>query len=74
LADVQIGVATASTPTGPFKDALGKPLIKTAEFGGQSIDPYAFIDDDGRAYLYFGEHLRLYFNADGSIVPVVPTQ
>lgn len=53
-ADVQIGVATASTPTGPFKDALGKPLIKTAEFGGQSIDPYAFIDDDGRAYLYFG--------------------
>ena len=53
-ADVQIGVATSSTPTGPFKDALGKPLIKTAEFGGQSIDPYAFVDDDGRAYLYFG--------------------
>jgi hypothetical protein len=53
-ADVQIGVATASTPTGPFQDALGKPLIETAEFGGQSIDPYAFIDDDGRAYLYFG--------------------
>lgn len=53
-ANLQIGVATSDSPTGPFKDALGKPLITTGEFGGQSIDPYAFIDDDGRAYLYFG--------------------
>lgn len=53
-ANLQIGVATASSPTGPFEDALGKPLITTSQFGGQSIDPYPFIDEDGRAYLYFG--------------------
>jgi hypothetical protein len=53
-ADSQLGVATGSSPTGPFKDALGKPLATTREYGPQSIDPYAFIDDDGTPYLYFG--------------------
>jgi hypothetical protein len=53
-ADSQLGVATATSPTGPFKDALGKPLATTREYGPQSIDPYAFIDDDGTPYLYFG--------------------
>jgi beta-xylosidase len=53
-ANVQIGVARSSSPTGPFVDALGHPLIATGEFGGQSIDPYVFTDDDGRSYLYFG--------------------
>jgi GH43 family beta-xylosidase len=53
-ADTQIGVATSSSPTGPFEDALGKPLVAAGQYGGQSIDPYAFTDDDGRSYLYFG--------------------
>ncbi len=53
-ADQQIGVATASSPTGPFKDALGHPLIATAAYGTQSIDPFLFTDDDGTNYLYFG--------------------
>ena len=53
-ADSQLGVATGSSPTGPFKDALGKPLATTRQYGPQSIDPYAFIDDDGTPYLYFG--------------------
>jgi beta-xylosidase len=53
-ADSQIGVATSSSPTGPFKDALGKPLVTTGQYGSQSIDPYVFIDDDGTPYLYFG--------------------
>jgi hypothetical protein len=53
-ADSQIGVATGTSPTGPFKDALGKPLATTRQYGPQSIDPYAFIDDDGTPYLYFG--------------------
>ena len=53
-ADQQIGVATASSPTGPFKDALGHPLIATSAYGTQSIDPYLFTDDDGTKYLYFG--------------------
>ena len=53
-ADQQIGVATASSPIGPFKDALGHPLIATTAFGTHSIDPYLFTDDDGTNYLYFG--------------------
>jgi beta-xylosidase len=49
-----IGVATASSPTGPFKDALGHPLVASGQYGVQAIDPYVFTDDDGRSYLYFG--------------------
>lgn len=46
-----IAVAVADNPLGPFKDALGHPLIdkKTGY-----IDPTVFVDDDGQAYLYFG--------------------
>jgi hypothetical protein len=51
----QIGVATSSSPTGPFTDARGSALVTTGQFGGQSIDPMVFIDDDGQAYLYFGQ-------------------
>jgi beta-xylosidase len=54
-ADVNIGVAVADLPTGPFKDPLGKPLVKKAMLKGQMIDPMVFIDDDGAAYLYFGQ-------------------
>ncbi|MER5514350.1 family 43 glycosylhydrolase [Streptomyces sp. NPDC002763] len=53
-ADANIGVAVADSPTGPFKDALGKPLIKAGDFSGQMIDPAVFTDDDGTSYLYFG--------------------
>jgi hypothetical protein len=53
-ADNQIGVATAPSPTGPFKDALGKPLVAAGQYGVTSIDPNVFIDDDGQPYLYFG--------------------
>lgn len=54
-ADVNIGVAVADKPTGPFKDPLGKPLIRKGMLGGQMIDPMAFVDDDGSAYLYWGQ-------------------
>lgn len=46
-----IGVAVSNTPTGPFVDAIGKPLI---DGNWANIDPTAFIDDDGQAYLYWG--------------------
>ncbi|WP_069658460.1 family 43 glycosylhydrolase [Arcticibacter eurypsychrophilus] len=54
-ADVNIGVAVSDQPTGPFKDPLGKPLIPKGSFKGQMIDPMVFVDDDGSAYLYFGQ-------------------
>lgn len=46
-----IAVAVADNPAGPFKDALGKPLIAP---GQDNIDPTVAIDDDGQAYLYWG--------------------
>jgi hypothetical protein len=46
-----IAVAVADSPLGPFKDALGHPLI---EKSNGAIDPTVFIDDDGQAYLYWG--------------------
>jgi beta-xylosidase len=49
-----IGVATANRPAGPFTDALGKALIAEYHHGAQPIDAHAFIDDDGKAYLYYG--------------------
>ncbi|MFI6206778.1 family 43 glycosylhydrolase [Streptomyces sp. NPDC051041] len=54
-AEQQIGVAVADSPAGPFRDALGKPLVaKGGSFAGQTIDPAVFTDDDGQAYLYWG--------------------
>jgi large repetitive protein len=53
-ADANIGVAVSDSPTGPFKDALGQPLLKAGKFSGQMIDPAVFTDDDGQSYLYFG--------------------
>ncbi len=32
-ARAQVGVAVADSPTGPFKDALGEPLIRRGEDG-----------------------------------------
>lgn len=52
-----IGVAVADKPEGPYKDYLGKPLIdrKTPNADVKWLfDPGVFIDDDGRAYVYFG--------------------
>ena len=46
-----IGVAVADSPYGPFYDPLGKPLAQTGE---GDIDPTVFVDDDGHAYLYWG--------------------
>jgi len=46
-----IAVAVADSPLGPFRDALGHPLIDKAV---GNIDPTVFIDDDGQAYLYWG--------------------
>ncbi|BCL19634.1 family 43 glycosylhydrolase [Streptomyces tuirus] len=63
-AEQQIGVAVADSPAGPFKDALGKPLVaKGGSLKGQMIDPAVFTDDDGQAYLYWG-------NGHGYVVPL----
>jgi arabinoxylan arabinofuranohydrolase len=47
----KIGVAVSTGPTGPFSDPLGRALVST---GTGDIDPTVYIDDDGQAYLYWG--------------------
>jgi beta-xylosidase len=44
----RIGVATSKSPSGPFK---AEPNYIP---GSYSIDPAVFVDDDGKAYMYFG--------------------
>nr|QEO73876.1 hypothetical protein [uncultured bacterium] len=51
-----IGVAVADKPQGPYRDAIGKPLIGQFVNGAQPIDQDVFIDSDGQAYMYYGGH------------------
>lgn len=55
VADKQIGLAVSDNPMGPYKDALGKPLISKEDFDFQTIDPAFFKDDDGKIYFAFGQ-------------------
>nr|WP_277424236.1 LamG-like jellyroll fold domain-containing protein [Cohnella candidum] len=54
--DGKIGVATAASPTGPFSDAIGGPLLSDPRIWPcyADIDPAVFIDTDDQAYLYYG--------------------
>ena len=54
-----IGVLVADSPYGPFKDPLGEPLVWQKEHW-EDIDPSAFIDDNGQAWLYWGNP-HIYF-------------
>jgi hypothetical protein len=53
-----IGVAVASSPLGPWKDAHPSgPIISQSvpvSNNIQNIDPTAMVDEDGRVYLYWG--------------------
>lgn len=48
-----IGVLMADSPYGPFTDPIGKPLVWQKEHW-EDIDPTVLIDDDGQAYMYWG--------------------
>ena len=55
----QIGVAVSDNPNGPFKDALGRPIVAkdlaVMKHGGATIDPDVFQDPQtGKYYLYWG--------------------
>ncbi|OCX52051.1 carbohydrate-binding protein [Mucilaginibacter sp. PPCGB 2223] len=60
-----IGVLVADNPYGPFKDPIGKPLIKNSS---DDIDPTVFIDDDGQAYLYWGNPNLYYVRLNGDMI------
>ena len=56
-----IGVASSTSPEGPFTDALGRALItnQTPNCNIFNIDPGVFVDEDGQAYLYWGGYWAL---------------
>ncbi|ORX42742.1 Arabinanase/levansucrase/invertase [Piromyces finnis] len=53
-----IGVLSSDSPTGPFTDPLGGPIISRSLPNCNNIvwlfDPAVFVDDDGTGYIYFG--------------------
>lgn len=73
-----IGVAVGDTPTGPFRDAIGAPL---ADGSWDYIDPTVLVDDDGTAWLFWGNP-NIYYcrlnpdmvSLDGEIKRVVQTE
>lgn len=58
-----IGVAVGDSPTGPFRDALGRPLAENNE-----IDPNVLIDDTGQAYLYWGNPRLAYVRLNSDMI------
>ncbi len=53
-----IGVAVAEKPEGPYKDARGSAIVTNdmteSKITWDDIDPSVIIDDDGQAYLFWG--------------------
>lgn len=60
-----IGVAVADSPYGPFIDPLGKPLVSKSN---ADIDPTVFIDDDGQAYLFWGNPVCYYVKLNEDMI------
>ena len=50
----RIGMAVSDSPTGPFVDVADTAFFTHSEAQG-SIDSHIFIDDDGRAYMYYSK-------------------
>ena len=61
-----IGVAVSDSPTGPFRDALGKPLFENGSW--DHIDPTVLIDDDGQAWLMWGNPQCYYLRLNPDMV------
>jgi len=63
-----IGVAVADSPTGPFRDAIGKPLYENGSW--DHIDPTVLIDDDGQAWLMWGNPQVYYCKLNADMVSI----
>ena len=73
IAGKAIGVAVASNPEGPFKDAIGKALITNETIGvpGENkinLDPTVLIDDDNQAYLFWGNSQCYYVKLQENMI------
>ena len=61
----RIGVGVSDDIAGPFMDPLGTHLVQTAT---ADIDPTVFIDDDGQAYMYWGNGTLKYVQLNEDMV------
>lgn len=70
-----IGVAVSDRPEGPFKDALGRPLLTNEDCFASThswacIDPAVFIDDDGQAWIFWGNRECYYAKLKDNMVEI----
>lgn len=70
-----IGVAVSDRPEGPFTDALGKPLLTNEDCFASThwwacIDPAVFIDDDGQAWLFWGNRECYYARLKDNMIEI----
>jgi beta-xylosidase len=68
-----IGVAVSDSPTGPFKDAKGSAIITNdmtieTKISWDDIDPTVFIDDNGQAYLFWGNTVLHYIKLKENMI------
>jgi arabinoxylan arabinofuranohydrolase len=61
-----IAVAVADSPYGPFNDAIGKALVSSGTT--DDIDPTAFVDTDGQAYLFWGNPNTYYVKLNTDMI------
>ena len=62
-----IGVLVADSPYGPFRDPLGKPLVWDKS-NWYDIDPSVYTDDDGQAYMYWGNPHTFYARLNNDMI------
>ena len=70
-----IGVAVSDKITGPYRDALGKPLLTNAdcfasEHSWACIDPTVLIDDDGTPYIIWGNKQCYYARLKDNMIEI----
>ena len=73
-----LAVAVSDSPTGPFEDK--GVIVQGGSYTGQMIDSAVFVDDDGLAYLYWGNG-RMYgaklsadmLHIDGAVKELTPS-
>jgi beta-xylosidase len=73
-----IGVAVSTSPTGPFEDAIGEPLIThdmlpVSKSKKANLDPSVLIDDDGYAYIFWGNGICYFARLSESLTKIKGT-
>jgi hypothetical protein len=61
-----IGVAVADRPQGPFKDAIGNPML--SRYDCCYIDPTVYVDSDDQAYMYWGNPYCFYVKLNKDMI------